>query len=145
MSVPTTAKDEPVPLSLRKSRTGKIDRKARQRLEERLDDEWSRYVRERDVKCRECSRKAAQAHHICKRRLMPTRWEPLNGLGVCVPCHDWAENNPDDARDWACELIGDETYDALVTYSRGVARYTMEDLQEMLEAFKRGEPVERVS
>lgn len=134
-----------------KRKTGKIDRKAKTNLMDRLDQHWRDQVRERDNwKCRKCGRKKNQwtleAHHVAARRLMPTRWELLNGLSMCkLPCHDWVTNNPDEGRTWACEVLGEDPYNAVVTLARGVARYTMEDLEELLKAFKDGQPVSRVA
>ena len=128
-------------------KTGKVDRKARTLLEGRLDTRWSDYIKDRDAKCRKCDKRTQtlEAHHIAKRGLMPTRWEPLNGVTVCIPCHSWVSWRTDEARIWACELIGEDTYNAIVTYARGIARYTMDDLEDMLEAFKTGDPISRVA
>ena len=128
-------------------KTHKIDRKARTLLEDRLDQYWRDFVRERDGRCRRCMKKPRllEAHHIVKRRAMPTRWDPINGLATCLPCHDWAEWNPDEARFWACAALGEDVYDALVTHGRGIARYSVIDLEELATAFKAGEPISRVS
>ena len=86
-----------------------------------------------------------EAHHIAKRRQVYARWEPLNGLSLCLPCHQWAELNPDAARVWACEELGEDTYDAVVTLARGTSGYRMHDLEDLEEAFKAGAPVSRVA
>ena len=128
-------------------RNGQIEKKARALLEERLDGAWRGFVKDRDGRCRRCGKKPRilEAHHIAKRRNMPTRWEPLNGVTLCAPCHDWVEWNPDESRIWACELLGEDTYNAVVTLARGIARYKIIDLEELEAAFKAGAPISRVA
>ena len=40
----------------------------------------------------------------------------------------WAEEHPSEARIWACNEIGEELYDAIVTYSGEIARFSIDDL-----------------
>ncbi len=133
-----------------RTKTGKIDRIAKKLLEGRLDEHWRGHIRERDNwTCRKCgkmkNRYSIEAHHIAKRRQVYARWEPLNGLSLCLPCHQWAELHPDAARVWACDELGEDTYDAVVTLARGTSGYRMHDLEDLEEAFKSGAPVSRVA
>ena len=57
----------------------------------------------------------------------------------------WAEEHPSEARVWACKEIGEELYDAIVTYSGEIARFSIDDLEDMLLAFCRGAPVSKVA
>lgn len=122
----------------------------RKTMIDRLDGHWRLHIKERDNwTCRKCGISTLvtlEAHHVAKRRLMPTRWEPLNGLTMCqFTCHYWAESHPDEAREWACDELGADTFNAVVALSNGVAHYTLDDLQELEQAFRDRAPVSRVS
>ena len=133
-----------------KCRNSRLKRRQREQVESHLDARWRDYVRERDDwRCRRCGRKkerwSLEAHHVAKRRLMPTRWEPFNGLSLCKRCHTWVEEHPSEARDWACEEMGENLYDAVATYSGEIARFSIDDLEDMLSAFRRGAPMSKVA
>jgi hypothetical protein len=57
----------------------------------------------------------------------------------------WAEMHPSEARVWACKEIGEDLYDAIVTYSGEIARFSIDDLRDLLLAFRRGAPVSYVA
>jgi hypothetical protein len=124
-------------------------KREREKMVRRLDAMWRDHVRERDDwRCRKCGQKKARgalhAHHVAKRRLRSTRWEPGNGLSLCKECHLWAEEHPDAARAWACTQMGETLYDAVVTRARDICKFTTDDLIEMLRGFQRGEPISSI-
>ena len=57
----------------------------------------------------------------------------------------WAEDHPFEARVWACEQMGEDLYDAIVIHSGEIARFSIEDLEELLLAFRRGAPMSKVA
>ena len=130
-------------LTLRKTRRSKIDRKAMQRLEDELDTLAAQACKKRhNWRCARCHKQHPtggnlDAHHIVKRRVMATRWDLGNLMPLCrYTCHEHAELNPDDARDWACEWLGEEAYEALMARSRVLVRRTVEDLQALRDELK---------
>jgi len=132
-------------MQLKKVKRSRVDKRRRKTLEDNLDAAASLYARDRDGwKCRKCgaqkTRYNLHAHHICKRSRLPTRWAPENLVSLCVSCHQWAEDHPDDAREWAAHLLGERDYDRIVRASMGLARFTVEDLEDMLAEFHNGTP-----
>lgn len=110
----------------------------KKKLEKELDIQWSNCIRERDKKCRKCGGNGSvSAHHAFGRRHMATRWEPLNGIGLCFPCHiHWAHRDPAGFSVWFEEQVGDFTYNYLASKHRQIVKFTEEDLTNMLNEFK---------
>ena len=66
----------------------------KQKLIEKLDDLWSKRVRERDNKCILCGKyigevKSLQAHHwiLTRKQSAKYRWDIRNGVSLCYGCH----------------------------------------------------------
>src|SRR5262245_55396386 len=84
------------------------------------DRQWSRQVRERDgVRCRYCLRlyqppnRGLDAHRLCLKSRLRTRFALENGCALCVGHHRWAHANPLEFHEWARDQLGVEEYDAL--------------------------------
>lgn len=58
------------------------------------DAKWSKLVRQRDGDtCQVCGNYGYQnAHHILSRSIKPLRFEPFNGISLCVSCHVFNHN-----------------------------------------------------
>lgn len=67
---------------------------------------WSLLIRERaGGRCERCGRspedsRGFHAHHIYGRSNHRLRFEPRNGMAVCMACHRWAEEYPLEFTDW---------------------------------------------
>jgi|TARA_Y100000310_G_C20307663_1_gene634718 5-methylcytosine-specific restriction endonuclease McrA len=112
----------------------RIQRRERKNLEDSLDRAFSRAVRERaGGLCERCGKpsRALEAHHVVKRRILATRWDLGNGVALCPPCHWWAENYPEDAREWAHTHLGTRHYEDLLRRSRARVRRDNADLLEL--------------
>jgi hypothetical protein len=62
-----------------------------------------------------------EAHHVCKRRHLLTRWDPRNGVAVHkYDCHEYAagKRGESEIREW----MGDEVYFEIDRLSRKIAK-----------------------
>lgn len=116
----------------------------RKRLRAKLDALWSIFIRKRDFRlhggvCRICGIRPIQvAYHIVPRGDDATRWLPENGCGACSPCNYWElRNRGRRVRDRHIALFGLDNIEALEAKSRTTANFELEDLERMLEDFKR--------
>ena len=109
----------------------------RKKLEKQLDKEWSEYVRNRDRVCQKCGGVSSiSSHHAYGRRHRATRWDVINGVGLCYPCHiHWAHRDCAGFADWFRKHVGDDNYERLAEAHNQVVKHTVEDLQNMLAFF----------
>lgn len=72
-------------------------------------------VKERDGhRCRKCGvSKDLEWAHLRPRRFGRVRWEPLNTVTLCRPCHSWLDKHPHAKDKWALEQIGPDAYEDL--------------------------------
>jgi hypothetical protein len=80
----------------------------------RLDRLWAQAVKARDGgRCRRCGARPAlrglHAAHIITRRRYATRWDPANGVVLCMGCHRWAHEHPGDFARWVETHLGTGT------------------------------------
>lgn len=110
------------------------------KLEEKLDDIFSRFVRERDGwQCQRCRRFYRHAPggldcaHIFTRSRHNTRWLSKNAIALCKGCHKfWAHKYPDQFRDWNIERMGEVEYTALRYRSEMRGGHSNEELKLFL-------------
>lgn len=81
---------------------------------------FSTYIRTRDKwTCQRCKtrypEKARGLHnsHFWGRKRENTRFEPLNCDALCMGCHQYYEQNPEDYREWKLKQLGEEQYKRL--------------------------------
>jgi hypothetical protein len=59
-------------------------------------------------------RVALNPHHIFSRAYPGTKWDPANGVLLCVTCHlRWASVKFEEFRDWIIERMGEGAYTRL--------------------------------
>ena len=90
---------------------------ARQQWDKKLLALWRDVVANRAKhRCEKCGRTSGKldAHHIFSRRFYWTRWDPANGVYLCVHCHKFghgsAHEDPESFRSWLCGHIGKDEY-----------------------------------
>lgn len=107
-------------------------------LEKALDKAWSLFVRDRDQECQKCHGKGSVApHHAFGRRHRATRWDVMNGVGLCFACHiHWAHRDPAGFAEWFRNHVGDDQYNRLAEIHNQAVKHSMEELRSMLEWFK---------
>lgn len=64
------------------------------------DCKFQQDVLERDYMCQMCGRPSSVAHHIIPRRYFDTRWDTVNGTGLCIDCHAYAHREPEKFKKW---------------------------------------------
>lgn len=116
-------------------RKKKTDRK---KIENALDKAWSGYVRSRDKSCKLCgSSSILAAHHAFGRVHRATRWDVMNGVALCWPCHRFrAHGDPAGFSVWFERHVGSEQYQRLSEAHRIISKHTIEDLKIMLDILK---------
>jgi hypothetical protein len=92
---------------------------------------WQEIVCRRDRFCQRCYTIPITGHHVFGRTHNGSSFEPDSGLGVCVDCHEWARECPQEARDLLREKIGAERYAYLEARSREVVRLREKDFKQI--------------
>lgn len=108
------------------------------KLEKQLDAAWSLCIRNRDVICQKCHGSGSiSSHHAFGRRHRATRWDLMNGVGLCYPCHiHWAHRDPCGFSDWFKNYIGTDQYERLSEAHNQNIKHTEEDLIQILDGIK---------
>ena len=112
------------------------------KLEKKLDELWSVYIRTRDFwSCMRChqsfrleSQKLQGAHIIRKGGSKFLRWHPNNGIALCYSCHiGWQHlgGNEVEFVRLAERVLGRETIDELLELKKAhpTARFGLKDLE----------------
>lgn len=107
-------------------------------FQKKLDKAWSVNVITRDKSCKKChGRGYISAHHAFGRRHMATRWDLMNGVGLCYPCHiHWAHRDPAGFAVWFEEHIGRDQYYRLSEIHRHIIKHTEEDLLNIMKTLE---------
>ena len=102
----------------------------------RADAEFSRFIRDRDGKCKRCgTTKNLTCSHFWARQHKGTRYDPKNCLAVCwMPCHKyhWEKEKQGDYRDFMLKWLGEEEYKTL----EARARRTYPQVQAIMDCMK---------
>lgn len=117
--------------------------KERSIIEKKLDKVFSDFIRLRDkLKCQRCGKQydkfstSIQNSHFWGRRHRSTRWAELNCCALCAGCHMHLTANPVTHCEWYKAKLGDNAYNKLEHMHSKAAKYTMNDLQLMLEFYR---------
>lgn len=108
------------------------------KLIDQCDGIFSKMIRERDGCCLRCgSVKTNQAAHIASRGNMAGRWDMLNALTLCFPCHiRWAHRKPLEFVDWV-KVNYPEQYERSQIILRETKKTNMSELIENVAELKR--------
>jgi len=89
----------------------------------KADEQFSKFIRERDKLCYFCPNKATQNSHFWGRGNSSTRYDPLNCDGICGGCHMTHEGSKQGLyRDKKIRQLGQAGYDALERKARGTMK-----------------------
>ena len=99
---------------------------------DKLDKLWSQAVRKRDGICQRCRKtKASQAAHIFGRSNMATRWDLMNGIGLCYFCHIiWAHRQPVEFTLWVQSRLKDD-FKKLQTKAQGIKQWSLKEMETL--------------
>lgn len=108
---------------------------SRAKLEKKLDIAWSEAVRRLTPYCKKCGANSyISAHHAFGRRHKATRWDVMNGVSLCYPCHiHWAHRDPAGFAVWFEQVVGRDQYLRLAEAHRMVPKHTIDDLNGILK------------
>lgn len=88
----------------------------------KADQEFSKFIRERDGNCQRCgTTENLTCSHFWGRSHKATRYDPNNCVAVCwMPCHKyhWEKEKQGDYRDFMISWLGEEEYAALERRAR---------------------------
>ena len=120
----------------------------RAKLTKKLDELWSKKVRERDNKCVLCGKhigdvKKLQAHHwiVTRARSLKYRWDIRNGISLCYGCHICqVHHNPSVElmnRLYNLAIINKiatkEEVEEIISHSTDITKLGIKDLEQKLE------------
>jgi len=111
----------------------------RKKLRDQLDKLLGIIVRQRaGYKCEQCGKHAPlNTAHIISRINLATRWDRDNVFCFCVGCHFWGHQNPILFTEFVKEKLGDEKYEGLKKKSIEVKKWTIVELEALVEEFKK--------
>jgi hypothetical protein len=106
----------------------------KRKLEDKLDAECRRIVREKYPMCPMCGRTNVQTCHIFSRSHKSTRWDLDNIIGLCYGHHIYfAHKEPEKFREWLIKLMGLKKYKALYKKAYQPKQWSVPELQKLLE------------
>lgn len=114
----------------------------RKQLVDKLDKQWSLRVRE-VCQCELCDRRgdigSFDAHHLRGRGNFSTRWDLSNGVCLCKGCHRFKVHMDTFTVAILVERLkksrGKTWYPNLVKRSNKLAKYSIQDLRDLLEEY----------
>ena len=115
----------------------------RKKLRDQLDKLWAILVKlQVGGKCERCgSTEHLNSHHIFSRSNLSVRWDLDNGVCLCVGHHTFGRWSAHKAPIWFIEWIkekrGIEWYERLRVKANEVKKWTIPELKELLEGFKK--------
>jgi hypothetical protein len=119
----------------------------RKTLIRKLDKVFSQYIRERDTdvngfgKCctsgKVIHKTKGHAGHFISRRFMCTRWDEQNVHLQSAYANTFLAGQQYEYSKFINKKYGDHKADELLEKSRGTCKFTLEELQEMYEKYKK--------
>jgi Bacteriophage Lambda NinG protein len=114
----------------------------RARLEKKIDDIFSLYIRARDnYRCICCGAnehiQVIQCGHLITRSRRVVRWDEKNADAQCRPCNLIHEYNPEIYTKLWIEKYGLKAYNELVEKSWKSIKYSLQELEDILLYYKK--------
>ena len=115
----------------------------RKKLRDQLDHCWAVIVKQRGNVCEydDCNKVTyLNAHHIFGRSNLSVRWDLDNGICLCPGHHTFSTFSAHQSpafTDWIKEHIGIERYRRIEARSYLIRKWTIPELKEQLEKFKK--------
>lgn len=102
------------------------------------DAKFSKWIRERDIKCRRCERNGPlDCSHYWKRGDSGTRFDPNNCVALCRECHTiWERQQNLEYKQFMVDWLGQEEYDLLEKRARSFKK-RIDAVLEVMELLKK--------
>jgi hypothetical protein len=106
------------------------------RLRRECDALWSKCIAKLfKGRCARCGSAGYHAHHLIKRRNKHTRWAIMNGIFLCITCHNIAETNPYVFEGWL-KIYAEEHYSWMKEYGREAGTVLVCEMKETRDMLK---------
>lgn len=113
------------------------------KLKKKLDKIFSEWIRKRNGEyslCYTCGKrlhwKELQAGHYIPRNNMATRWDERNVQTQCVGCNVFGKGKPDEFAIHLIKQYGQAILDELHRLKHTIKKWTVIDLETMIEKYK---------
>lgn len=106
-------------------------------LKKKCDIEFSKLIREKAY-CERCGSRnnKLDCAHIIPRGNQTLRFDPMNALSLCYPCHlHWWHSNPLEATDWFSAKYPNR-YTYLMEHKNKLTKRTIQDYRDLLTNLK---------
>lgn len=108
----------------------------RKKLVSKLDKVFSEFIRNRDKRCVCCGKTEGLTNgHLITRAKYSVRWSELNCACQCRGCNMLHEYQPERYTDWFIRKHGLKKYQALITESNQIKKFTDTDLEELIKKY----------
>ena len=111
-------------------------------LKRKLDQAFSRYIRERDALpngmgyCFTCNHyRTLEASHFVPRQHLATRWDERNVHGACAYCNRWLHGNLAEFYLRLVTTYGQPIVDELMALKRITVKYTRSELEDLIKRY----------
>lgn len=109
----------------------------RKKLDQQCLSLWSKVVKIEQGRCQCCgSVDLLESHHIIPRTHKKGRYEPGNGLCLCMFCHGEEKSRPRYFRAMIFDAIGTEQYEGLKVKYTGEYKFTIDELKAKRKELK---------
>lgn len=105
------------------------------KLRKKLDEVFSKYIRKKYPKCFTCNHKGDQCSHFQRRGNDATRWDEDNCRNACWECNVLKEGNLTEFRKRLVAEIGEYRVIEVERKARLDVKFSLSDLQEMIENY----------
>ena len=137
----------------KKAKWRKVVKKAkttRKKLRDKLDNLWAEIVKQRaGNKCEYCDKTTyLNSHHIFSRSNLSVRWSLNNGTCLCSGHHTLntlsAHKAPMEFDEWIRDKRGYLWYTDLRKEANQIKKWTIPELEELVETFKKERNEDRI-
>lgn len=105
------------------------------------DSQFSKFIRKRDPKCRRCFIEDSDDNsHYVGRSNFATRFDPLNCIGLCRPCHEiWETAKNGSYKKFMINWLGKKEFEALQKRGRSTMK-RFDSIRRCMELCKKDSP-----
>ena len=107
------------------------------KLVKKLDEVFSKWIRQREEKCFTCgSIQDLQAGHYISRNCLLLRWDKCNVHTQCKVCNEYKNGNLEVFKQRLVYKYGLDTVENLERMKFNIVKFTHKDLKELINKYK---------